>query len=191
MQGLQKFLTLDTDSLLQDPQWKRVEEEECVFHSISVLRRTTISTVPQDGLTNVPTPQAPSATITKLGSSLMSGMTYITGKVCRISCLLCAALKRSTATDTIANKGCIAMEYHINNYLGCTHMPAENFSTHGLEPLVSDSHLPGREIASRCVFYSCSGSLLTLHTQWQAMPCVRWCGWQSTLQPTQLLAPPP
>lgn len=86
MQALQQFLTLDTDSLLHDPQWKRVEEEECVFHSISVLRRTTISAVPPDGLSSVPSSQtsstSTSATITKLGSSLMSGMSYLTGKVC-------------------------------------------------------------------------------------------------------------
>lgn len=124
MQALQQFLTLDSDSLLQDPQWKRVEEEECVFHSISILRRTSAAAVPQDGLANVPSPQTSSAststTITKLGSSLISGMSYITGKVSGIHsmfidpCIVVQNLPHSpddrlTAVASLHNRQCFGL----------------------------------------------------------------------------------
>jgi PX domain len=76
VQALQLFLAQDTDSLPAHPHWKRAEEEQCVFHSLSVLRRAPAPGL-QDSLSS---PVPATSTIGKLSSSFLSGVTYLTGK---------------------------------------------------------------------------------------------------------------
>jgi hypothetical protein len=75
VQALHLFLTLETDALPQHPLWKRAEEEECIFHSFSVMRR-------QHSAAEALPAAATAKALSTLSTNLFVTMRYIGSKVC-------------------------------------------------------------------------------------------------------------